>query len=293
MLEYQGSPCMICGDNFSERDDIVTCPECGTPYHRACYKKVGVCINSSLHESGGSWVVERRREISAEHRAEKLAELEEQAAERERGETPKMINGSLYDGVRLNFDDPCVGLDPDENLEGASMREVAEFVNSNRFYYLPLFRMMKLSGRKRSMNFVCLFFPYLYFANRKMWFMSIVSMIIDLILTIPNALRYLSTEYDMDLSWVDVSSPEFARLVSITSWIGLAVSIIWCLYANYLYYRFTLRRVTSIKKSTGEKGASMARIRAEGGTNAWNILFALMIEATLAIAFSFMIIVLR
>ena len=106
MLEYEGQPCMICGRMFGEDDDIVTCPECGTPYHRACYKEAGACINTALHESGGSWAVQRRREIAAEHRAERLAEEAEQAEERERGEAPKMLNGSLYDGVRLNPYDP-------------------------------------------------------------------------------------------------------------------------------------------------------------------------------------------
>ncbi|MBR6107165.1 MAG: DUF2628 domain-containing protein [Oscillospiraceae bacterium] len=293
MLEYQGQPCMICGDAFSEADDIVTCPECGTPYHRACYKKVGCCVNTELHETGGSWVTERRRAISAELRAEKRAEQEEQAAERERGDAPKMLNGSLYDGVRLNPYDPCVGLDPEETLDGATMREVAEFVGTNRFYYLPRFRLMKQTGRKFSFNLVCLFFPHFYFANRKMWVLTIGSMLLEMLLGIPRVLVYMYEQLGISVSWANVNSAGFARLDSVCSVVGLIVSAFWGLFANYLYYRHTVRRIRSIKRGAGSEAAMHDRIQTEGGTNGWNIVLTLVIEVSLAAAFVYIVTMLR
>ena len=35
MSNYLGSKCIMCGQEFKENDDIVVCPDCGTPYHRA------------------------------------------------------------------------------------------------------------------------------------------------------------------------------------------------------------------------------------------------------------------
>ena len=32
MADYTGKKCIVCGGVFSENDDIVVCPECGTPY---------------------------------------------------------------------------------------------------------------------------------------------------------------------------------------------------------------------------------------------------------------------
>lgn len=55
MLDYKGEKCLCCGIEFKDGDDIVVCPECGTPYHRECYLKEGACINTSLHEEGRSW----------------------------------------------------------------------------------------------------------------------------------------------------------------------------------------------------------------------------------------------
>ncbi|MDE6709797.1 MAG: hypothetical protein K2J76_04850, partial [Oscillospiraceae bacterium] len=55
MAGYIGTRCMVCSEKFTEEDDIVVCPECGTPYHKECYKKEGSCVNTVLHESGGAW----------------------------------------------------------------------------------------------------------------------------------------------------------------------------------------------------------------------------------------------
>ena len=55
MADYTGAECLSCGKKFESGDDIVVCPECGTPYHRECYLKEGKCINTELHENGQSW----------------------------------------------------------------------------------------------------------------------------------------------------------------------------------------------------------------------------------------------
>ena len=34
---------------------MVVCPECGTPYHRACYKELGHCVNEARHAEGYVW----------------------------------------------------------------------------------------------------------------------------------------------------------------------------------------------------------------------------------------------
>ena len=34
-----------CGKPLTLQDDIVVCPDCGAPYHRDCYEKLGRCIH--------------------------------------------------------------------------------------------------------------------------------------------------------------------------------------------------------------------------------------------------------
>ena len=54
-MDYLHSVCPKCGQKFNENDDIVVCPECGTPEHRSCYLEEGNCVNLSLHGTDFSW----------------------------------------------------------------------------------------------------------------------------------------------------------------------------------------------------------------------------------------------
>lgn len=55
MPKYIGQSCTSCKEKFIENDDIVVCPDCGSPYHRECYKNEGKCIRYDLHESKEGW----------------------------------------------------------------------------------------------------------------------------------------------------------------------------------------------------------------------------------------------
>ena len=55
MPKYYGCPCEGCGTPLTLRDDIVVCPDCGAPYHRSCYEKLGRCVHSAAHVTGYEW----------------------------------------------------------------------------------------------------------------------------------------------------------------------------------------------------------------------------------------------
>lgn len=54
-MNYVNELCSGCGRKFTENDDIVTCPVCGTPQHRECWAENGKCVNEHLHEDGFEW----------------------------------------------------------------------------------------------------------------------------------------------------------------------------------------------------------------------------------------------
>ena len=59
--------CPVCNRKFEEGDDVVYCPECGTPHHRDCYKAVGHCVNRGLHASGYSYYDEMKASQAAQN----------------------------------------------------------------------------------------------------------------------------------------------------------------------------------------------------------------------------------
>lgn len=274
MLEYQGEPCIMCGRTFTEEDDIVVCPECGTPYHRACWKEQGACINTVLHETGQSWMEQHKEVLRERRRTEKRIEEEEQAAERERDGGSRDGMASLLDGVRINPNDPTVGLDPDEDFEGVPLGSLAEFVASNRLYYLPMFRFMKKTGRKITFNLSGLLFADLFFAHRKMWGAALLTFFVNLMLSIPYLIVNMISYYNVTISWADPSTPEFANIYRLCAGGELALNVFLFLFANYLYYRHALRKVRSIRRQNGAKEV----LQREGGTSVLNIVLMLIIK---------------
>jgi DNA-directed RNA polymerase subunit RPC12/RpoP len=54
-MNYENMPCPVCGKHMHEGDDIVVCPDCGTPQHRTCWMENGECANASKHFEGFVW----------------------------------------------------------------------------------------------------------------------------------------------------------------------------------------------------------------------------------------------
>ena len=48
-MKYTNYKCPVCNNQFTEDDDVVVCPECGTPHHRECYIQNGNCANADKH----------------------------------------------------------------------------------------------------------------------------------------------------------------------------------------------------------------------------------------------------
>lgn len=216
MFDYTGYECKACGKEFTQDDDIVVCPECGTPYHRECYSREGGCVNTALHESGSSWRAEREAEekkngpeVFCRSCGKKLNNeqffCDRCGAPTEAFAKSKGINtgndengGFASDYQRrtmetlhpfmINYSDPLCGYNADEQIgEDVTIGDVGNFVKTNTHYYLPKFKLMKSSGFKVSFNFTAMLFPELYFANRKMPLMAALILILKTIISIPSA----------------------------------------------------------------------------------------------------------
>ena len=139
MGNYTGSQCIICQNAFKDDDDIVVCPDCGTPYHRACWQSQGKCINTSLHAVGGSWssIQQERRlksgGITCPHCSHvnlpdaKVCESCNGPLTQDGGEESQRIRIPLPGGESIYFDteDPCCGLPPEEKIEEETLGDIA------------------------------------------------------------------------------------------------------------------------------------------------------------------------
>lgn len=292
MQEYIGQPCIICGEAFTKQDDIVTCPDCGTPYHRACWKKNGACVNTTLHTQGESWIKQYQAKEKMRRTQERQDEEAEQAAARESGQSPA-LNPEIYDGIRLSDTDPCLGLDPDELLDGITVSEASAFIHTNIFYYLPLFRLMKRTGKKLSFNFVSLICPHFYFANRKMWGSAMAALLLNTLLEIPAMIQLLYQQMDITLPWANVESSAFRIVYAASFIIYIILSAVWCFRANHMYYRFAQRQIQRIRQSSASTEESHARLSSAGGTSLLNVVLILGMQFLITRVMEFLLIVVR
>lgn len=216
-MNYIGEKCFCCNKIFDKDDDVVVCPECGTPYHRECYMENKRCVNTELHKSGDPWkrsLSDAESEVSKDESGQiicrhclcrnpagtekctncgmPLKELSDVQSE----DTPDLSQFfSEFDAEQKYF-----GFNPDEDFDGARLEEVSSFVKTNTIYYLPLFKKMKDIGTKISFNIICLFFPQFYFANRKMWFMAIFALIFSLLMNVPSFISQIPDVIDYNIS---------------------------------------------------------------------------------------------
>lgn len=73
-MRYKNCRCVSCNNIFTETDDVVVCPVCGSPHHRECWMNEGKCANNELHADGFEWIYpEELRERKQEKRTEPKA----------------------------------------------------------------------------------------------------------------------------------------------------------------------------------------------------------------------------
>lgn len=276
-MNYTGEKCVLCKKSFTEEDDIVVCPECGSPHHRGCYKIGNKCANELLHAEGAHWTATFRSTETEPFQPEK-----EKAAEF--AEAPKE---AAQETEAFGIPRPYLGFDPNEDMGGAPLKDVSDFVRTNTIYYIPIFKRMKDTGRSLSFNLLSFIFPPIYFANRKMWFWAIASLVISVLLTMPLAVSYIvadGIENGYSLFTAEMTDAIYAHrnllaaMVDICNLADMLIRIGFCLFANKLYFRFVLRSVKRIRACGGE-GLTSSDIAAHGGIKPMNTILIVALSA--------------
>lgn len=291
LREYIGTRCVVCSEKFTEEDDVVICPDCGTPYHKGCYKKDTGCVNTALHQMGGSWKPSYdvgSTEVEADNKvcrfcgypnpSEALFCLKcgmpaadfyninnMNAEQRYNGvninDDPSAYNGNANSGLPfnpflINFSDPLCGFDPEEDMEGVKMSELGDFVGTNTHYYLPIFKRFKETGRQLSWNFSAMLFPELYFSYRKMALPALGTLLIRFFSWIPRLIvlsQFGNFGRISELAQMfNINSSAFQSVIMICSMASYALMFTAGLYGNKMYYHFARRKISRIKEYSDE-----------------------------------------
>ncbi|MBQ6935460.1 MAG: hypothetical protein IJN49_02825 [Clostridia bacterium] len=161
-MKFENQICPVCERVFTENDEIVVCPECGTPHHKECYFSLGECKNKALHSEGFTYKIEEKENskidviigddikktsdvidiVNVEYKDDEIKNNDELKGTIE--ELFKNINGKTTDQVLIN-------------KTPSSFYEAA--VGENQNYYMPRFLIMEGTRKKNLLNVFAFIFP--------------------------------------------------------------------------------------------------------------------------------------
>ena len=276
MSRYDNVQCPVCNKKFVEGDDVVVCPVCGAPHHRECYLSEGKCHFEEQHALGKQW-------------EDRHTEEKQEKAENDPKKCPKCSAPNPPDGIFCQvcgypmreqkteneeakytpygvppiditaFTTPYGGVDPEEEIDGVTAKELALFVGDNSFYYVPRIRHMKKTGKKASWNWSALFFNFMYYFNRKMYVMGalmlalyILSMVpvfvfvYHLFMRNPDAVA-MGDPYMLNYNGLDA----LMWVSDIARYVYMGVSTVSAIFANKLYTNFVYKKIAEIRNELG------------------------------------------
>lgn len=197
-MDFNGIKCPVCNIKFKDGDDIVVCPECGTPHHRECYEKENRCANEEKHTDGYSFNKEDTFNDSdnTDSNRDKII-CPRCKNENEKGMFycgrcgyPLSMQNTQYPGNNTNntnpnyanFMDPMAGVNPEEDMgDGVTAGEISKFVQNNTPYFIRVFSNIKNFSKGR-FSFVGFLFSGGYLLYRKMYKIGAVITAVMLIL---------------------------------------------------------------------------------------------------------------
>lgn len=216
MFFYEGQTCPVCGQHFAENDDIVTCPQCGCPHHRDCWKQEGHCHFAADHGTERQWAQgasQTPKQPETPQRtcphcgannpefAEFCAHCGREIEHEEWASTPANdpvpppppvgqytppfsggFNQPFQQPFQVPLHDPYGGVPRTEEIDGIPVDQIAELVGNNSAYYLPRFHKMTHGGSKVSWNWAAFLIPSNWLLYRKNLLWGIVIFIVETVL---------------------------------------------------------------------------------------------------------------
>lgn len=278
MFFYEGQTCPVCGRAFAETDDIVACPTCGAPHHRACWQQEGACHFAADHGTSRQWKrVEKQETATPTNRCPncgtdnlehaefcshcgRALHVQEWSAPHNPQQPP--VYGQPqppyheYAPFRTPFD-PLGGVPRDEKFEeDTTAEELALCVGTNTPYYLPRFQRIK-NNRPIQWNWAAFLITPYWLLYRKQYvagtlvslFYMAVNLLMNLVFKASGVISAATTYEDAVMLAYEAGNFPSLFLLSFSM---IVLCVLFGLFGNRLYLSSCLRRVRRAKQQDTE-----------------------------------------
>lgn len=312
MHDYTGCECPVCHQAFTQTDDIVVCPECGTPYHRACYEKTGHCVFEDKHGTDFVWSNPKESSEGAKSASDgepgsvvhcpKCGALNPatglfcdrcgtplQSSQQEKtNSTQRQTAEDPFFQMSMGIPTPFQ-VKINEKIQGTidniDARNWRAFLGNNAAYYLLNFKAMRLTGRKLVTCFSAFFFGAFYFFYRKMWSIAFALFGVQALLRIPAIMQIMIVaEHPLAAGWNPLLVDQAALVCSFFSFVlmfGQGLGALWA------YRRFARRKIQKILDMTPPGENPEPALRQAGGTSPLALGISLGVTFALLMAVSY------
>lgn len=298
MRNFTGIKCPYCDKHFEKNDDIVVCPECGAPYHRECFEQNGCCMFLEKHKNHEPWNDNYSNE-KKEKRGKKICRV----CQHENNKSAKFCEKCGYPlDIKTNFNDnadnqkadsnpmfsfifdPFNQIEKDEDFNGVSAGELADYIGPSKRYYLYEFKKAKENKRNR-FNFSAFLFSSLWFFYRKQYLWGIA---VFFILTLFSA-------YDIYCNLLKFFNPDFqinkiGMIISYSFYFLYIISkFAISLFANKIYYKHCVKKILKLKSNSPTKEQFEDRLKQKGGVNVAIVSILILVAFILASTVSYIL----
>ncbi len=303
-MRYLGENCPYCGLEFQEGDDVVVCPECATPHHRACWFAHGDCANAEKHAEGFVW----KKQAAPEPESEEKTENQNTGAD---GKNLDIVcpdcgkaspNGTLRCpdcGALLVPFNPMMGgqppvaqfrpgFDAEEKVGDMKAGDIALFCRVGGARYIKTFRKFA-EGRKIGFNWGAAFFSPFWFFYRKLYQAGAIFLALFVALNVwmmPASEKFLEAyetmQYEVAAVYeeqgeeaayaaMDESLPEMRAAMKplyLPTALQILLHLVSALIADRLYYKKAKKDIAQARRSKGsDVRAFQLELFKRGGTS--------------------------
>lgn len=287
MSEYIGSKCIVCDKTFTKDDEIVVCPDCGTPYHRECYLIEGKCINTVLHEKNQSWNSVNKVEtedVSEGIKCSKCGEINpstglfclkcgtplvksEQSNPYTQGNPFQQGNQPPFNNMGMNFSGNIERFTDDSEIDGIKLKEYNQYLSKSQYFFIPQFIKFSKLNKKFAINIPAMFFPEFYFFYRKMNVYGILFFILRLFITIPTLISSAVDGYLSNYINVNISTSSLNNLLMVGTFLNYAILFCSAVFSTWLYFEKAKKDINKINSEDITESEKEIKIKQKGGVS--------------------------